>query len=421
MMSGRIIRKGKKYERNRLLNKELEKQLNNLIKVDGKYKINEIRYAIEALTNHNSSMSWVNELETRFSEKLGVRHAIACNSGTSGLHAALYAADIGPGDEVIIPALTVIMDAYPVLHLGGIPIFADVCENTHLISVDEIRRKITPKTKAIITVAWEGLSCDMDPILKIANDNNITVIDDSARNILGKYRSSYAGTLADINVYSFEAKKHMTAGGEGGMIITNNSVLAQKIRKFSGIGYRHLSADAGRTHLAISEVQDPNYLRFDTIGLNYRMNDISAAIALGQLERIDEIVSNRKIVAQLFIDAMNNCEWLIPQHVPEGYEHSYYTVAADYKGEDQIGVSWKEFYNKYIEMGGDGFYSVVAIPYLEPSLRGKVIGDQSCEPGLCPISERLQKRVMCFKTNYRDLKVAQNKAKILNQLIKAFS
>lgn len=402
------------------MNEELENLLINQIQDDGKYKINEVRNALEALINHKSSKSWVNELETQFANKLEVNHAIACNSGTSGLHAALFAANIGPGDEVIIPALTVIMDAYPVMHLGGTPIFADVDNNTHLLSIEEIEKKITSKTKAIITVAWEGLSCDMDSILDLAKKNNILVIDDSARNILGKYKGRYAGTLADINVFSFEAKKHMTAGGEGGMIITDNPILAERVRKFSGIGYRHLSADAGRTHLAISEVQDPNYMRFDTIGLNYRMNDISAAVALGQLERIDEIVKNRQTVAKLLIDAMSDCEWLIPQHVPNDCEHSYYTVAADFLGETEIGVSWKEFYNKYLQMGGDGFYSIVAIPYLEPSLRGKLIGNQLCEPGLCPISEGLQKRVMCFKTNYRDLKVARQKAEILNQLIKSY-
>ena len=399
------------------MNRELENILIDSIQDDGKYKINEVRYVLEAIINHDSNKSFVNELEKQFAKKLSIKHAIACNSGTSGLHAALYAAGIGPGDEVIIPALTVIMDAYPVLHLGGIPVFADVYIDNHLISIEEIEKKITPRTKAIITVAWEGLSCDMDPILDLAKKNDIIVIDDSARNILGKYKDRYTGTLADINVFSFEAKKHMTAGGEGGMIVTNNSILAEKARKFAGIGYRHLSADAGRTHLAISEVQDPDYMRFDTVGLNYRLNDISAAVALGQLERIDDIVDNRKTVAKLFIDAVDGCDWLIPQHVPNGYEHSYYTVSADYLGENQLGVTWKEFYKKYVEMGGDGFYSIVAIPYLEPSLRGKIFGGQLYEPGLCPISEGLQKRVMCFKTNYRDLKAAQQKAKILNKLI----
>lgn len=399
------------------MNRELENILIDSIQDDGKYKINEVRYVLEAIINHDSNKSFVNELEKQFAKKLSIKHAIACNSGTSGLHAALYAAGIGPGDEVIIPALTVIMDAYPILHLGGIPIFTDVDKDTHLISIEEIKKKISSKTKAIITVAWEGLSCDMDPIIEIAHENNIIVIDDSARNILGKYNNKYTGTLGDINVFSFEAKKHMTAGGEGGMIVTNNSILAEKARKFAGIGYRHLSADAGRTHLAISEVQDPDYMRFDTVGLNYRLNDISAAVALGQLERIDDIVDNRKTVAKLFIDAVDGCDWLIPQHVPNGYEHSYYTVSADYLGENQLGVTWKEFYKKYVEMGGDGFYSIVAIPYLEPSLRGKIFGGQLYEPGLCPISEGLQKRVMCFKTNYRDLKAAQQKAKILNKLI----
>jgi len=133
------------------------------------------------------------------------------------------------------------------------------------------------------------------------------------------------------------------------------------------------------------------------------------------------ICTKPKDRAKYFIDAIHGCDWLIPQYASNDYEHSFYTVSADYLGENRIGISWKEFYNKYVQLGGDGFYSIVAIPYLEPSLRGKVIGDQICEPGLCPISEGLQKRVMCFKTNYRDLKLAEHKADILKTLINYYS
>ena len=138
----------------------------------------------------------------------------------------LCIAGIREGDEVIIPALTVIMDAYVVLHLKATPIFVDVDINTHLINVSEIRKKITKKTKAIITVSWEGLSCDMDPIMNLAKEHNLKVIDDSARTVLGKYKNKIAGTIADISVFSFESKKHISAGGEGGMIVTNNENLA---------------------------------------------------------------------------------------------------------------------------------------------------------------------------------------------------
>ena len=250
--------------------------INNTIPKDNKFSYPEVKNAMEVLLNHDSGYPWVNEFEKKFAKKMSMNYAIACNSGTSGLHAALFAVGISEGDEVIIPALTVIMDAYAVIHHGGIPVFADVDERTHLITVNEIQKKITPRTKAIITVAWDGISCDMDPIMELAAKNNLKVIDDCARSMMSTYKGKLVGTIADISVFSFESKKHLSAGGEGGMIVSNNETLATRARKFAGIGYKHMTADAGRTHLAIGTVQDPKYKRFDTIGVNYRMNDITA-------------------------------------------------------------------------------------------------------------------------------------------------
>ena len=386
---------------------------------DSKFSYPEVDNALEVLLNHESGYPWVNEFEKKFAAKMGVKYAIACNSGTSGLHAALYAVGIGEGDEVIIPALTVIMDAYAVLHHGGVPVFADVDESTHLITAGEIEKKITSKTKAIITVSWDGISCDMDSIMSLAKKHNLKVVDDSARTMLSTYKGRLAGTIADISVFSFESKKHLSAGGEGGMIVSNDENLATNARKFAGIGYKHMTADAGRTHLAIGTVQDPKYKRFDTIGVNYRMNDITAAIGTGQLERIEEIVSKRKKIGKMFLDATVGYDWFIPQAIPKNCTHSYYTFSVDYRGFERFGVSWKEFYDRYKGIGGDGFYSIVAIPYNEPALAGKIFGSTKCIPGLCPISEGLQNRVMCFKTNYRDLEEAQKKIDILVKLLRS--
>ena len=400
-----------------LINQFLDVGLLNDIPPESKFGSPELRNVVEMLLAHESGVSWVNKFEQIFAHRMGVKHAIACNSGTSGLHAALFAAGVGDGDEVIVPALTVIMDAYAVIHLGAIPIFADVYEDTHLISVEEIERKITPRTKAIVTVSWEGLSCDMDPIMEQARARGIKVIDDSARTVLGVYKGRIAGTIADLSVFSFEAKKHLTAGGEGGMIVSNDPELAMRARKFAGIGYRHLTADAGRTHLAIDTVQDPDYKRFDVVGLNYRMNDVSAAVGLGQLERIDEIVQRRKNIGQMYLEATSGYDWFIPQYTPDNCEHAYYTYSVDYRGESAHGITWKEFYHQYKSMGGDGFYGVVAIPYLEPALIGRVFGEIKLEPGICPVAEGLQKRVMCFKTNYRDQDDARTKIDLLARLI----
>lgn len=386
----------------------------------GKYNGNEAEYVMRAIDTEGSdskSFPWVQRFEEAFAEKVGAPYAIAVNSGTSGLHAALFAAGVGPGDEVIQPAMTVIMDAYATIHLGGIPVFADIVPETQHIDPNDIICKITPRTKAIITVSWQGLAVDMDPILEIAKKNNLIVIDDSAQTMMGRYKESVAGANAHLGVYSFENKKHLTTGSEGGMIVTSDPELAKRARKFAGIGYKHMTAAAGRTHLAQSTVQDPAYERFDTIGLNYRMNSISAAVGIAQLERVDHIVARRQACGKMFLEAVSGCEWMIPQTVRADTEHTFYTFAVDFRGETARGISWKEFYNRYRAMGGDGFYGCVVTPYLEPALRGKIFSGISMEPGLCPQAELLQTRIMQFKTNYRNLGEAQSKASILSKLI----
>ena len=394
--------------------------INKISSPFGKYNGNEAEYVLKALDTENpenKAFPWVQRFEEAFASKVGSEFAIAVNSGTSGLHAAIYAAGVGPGDEVIQPAMTVVMDAYATIHLGGIPVFADIVPETQHIDPEDIARKITLRTKAIITVSWQGLPVDMDPIMEIARKHNLIVIDDSAQTMMGRYKEKIAGTTAHIGVYSFENKKHLTTGSEGGMIVTSDPELATRARKFAGIGYKHMTATAGRTHLALSTVQDPTYERFDTIGLNYRMNAISAAVGMAQLERVEHIVARRQACARLFLEAIAGCKWTIPQTVMENIEHSFYTFAIDYRGESEHGVKWKEFYNRYLEMGGDGFYGCVVTPYLEISMRGKNYGGVVMEEGLCPKAELLQKRIMQFKTNYRDLGIAKKKAELLSKLI----
>jgi len=379
-----------------------------------------MEYVLQALDSdnpENREKPWPQRFEGEFCRVMGVKYAIACNSGTSGLHAALAGAGIKPGDEVINPALTVVMDAYSIIHMGATPVFADVDPDTQTIDPEDVRKKITSKTRAIITVSLQGLPVDIDSIMELARKYNLTVIEDSAQTILGMYNGKIAGTLGHIGVFSFENKKHMSCGSEGGMIVSNDEYIAQRIRKFAGIGYKHMTAKAGRTSLAMSTVQDPDYERFDTLGLNYRMTEASAAIGLAQFERIESMVSRRQAVAKMFDEAVGDCEWMVRQKVPEGYVHAYYTYTVKYYGDEKAGVSWKEFYNQYKEMGGDGFYGACKIPYLEPVFKDLVINGVRYGKGLCSVAEGIQPRIMQFKTNYRNLEVAKEKADILNRLI----
>ena len=386
----------------------------------GKFNGNELDYVIRALdseTPENKSMPWVQTFEETFAKKVGSKYAIAVNSGTSGLHAALYAVGVGEGDEVIQPSKTVVMDAYATIHLGATPVFADVDPESWNIDPADIEKKITDKTKAIIVVSLYGLPVDIDPIMALAKKYGIYVIDDSAETLMSYYKGKVAGTASDMAVYSFEKSKHMTSGSEGGMIITSDEKLAEKARKFAGIGYKGLTASAGRTSLASAIYQNPNYERFDTIGLNYRMNAITAAVGLAQFERIEHLVERRKVIGAMFLDAVKDSSWITTQKIPNHSDHGYFTFGMVYNGHEVHGLPWEKFYEKFKSKGGDGFYACWKPPYLEPSLRGRNMGQQKFDVGLCPIAEDLQKKLMVFKTNYRNLGEARIQANLLYELI----
>lgn len=397
----------------------------------GKYIGNELKYVKEVLASDMKSAvggGWNNRLEKMFTKKLGVKYAIACNSGTSALHACLSAAGVGLGDEVISPAITVIMNTLATLYQNAVPVYADINPETLNIDPKDIERKITPKTKAIMTVSLYGLPPDMDPIMKLAKKNNLVVIEDNAECYLSKYKGRLAGSIGHMSIFSFENSKHISVG-EGGIIVTNDEKLAERARKCAGIGYKNLRAEEGRVKLNEEIFQDPNYKRHDYLGWNYRLPEINAAIAVAQLERLEEIVGLRIKIAKLYEEAIRGCNWMIPQKTPEGYTHSYWTYAVRYEGEEKVGVSWKDFYRAYKENGGDGFYAAWSVPYFEPVVYdGKYYAKGShytgprfkYEKGYCPVAESIQPKIMQFKANYRDLDLARSKAEALKKTIEKF-
>ena len=395
-----------------------------------KYLGNELEYLKKVLQSESWSAtggSWNQSLEAAFAKRFGVRHAVAFNSGTSTLHAALEACGVGPGDEVISPALSVIMDTTATIHANAVPVYADIDARTFNIDSEDVRRKITKKTKAIIPVSLYGLPPDMDPLMDIAKEFGLTVIEDNAQCVLSTYKGRMAGTIGHMASYSFENTKHISCG-EGGMIITNNEKFAELVRKIGGHGFKNLKADEGRIRLRQDIFQNPHYKRHDEIGWNYRLPEFNAAVALAQLERIDELVDLRIKSAQLFRDVMSQCDYLVPQYVPSGYTHSYYTLGVVYDGLERIGVSWEDFRKEYMKQGGDGIYGAWSVAYLEPVIAERkfvkrcpwVYEHVRYEKGLCPVAEAVQPKIMQFKTNYRDLALAKIKAEILMKVIKKF-
>lgn len=396
-----------------------------------KYLGNEMEYLKRVLEGESWSAtggSWTNNLEKEFAKKFGVKYAIAFNSGTSTLHAALEAGGVGPGDEVISPALTVIMNTTATLHANAIPVYADINPETLTINPVDVAKKITPKTRAIIPVSLYGLPPDMDPIMYIAKKHNLIVIEDNAQCVLSTYKGRLMGTIGHMASYSFENTKHLSCG-EGGIIITDNEQYAEKARKIGGHGFKNLRASEGRIRLNQDVFQDPHYKRHDVLGWNYRLSEFNAAVALAQLERAEFLVDLRIKNAEIFIDVMSSCNYLIPQYVPDGYTNSYYTLGVKYEGEAAIGVSWQDFRKAYIEKGGDGIYGAWSVPYLEPMIAERqfvkrcpwVYESIHYEKGLCPVAEKIQPKLMQFKTNYRDVELAKKKAGILEKVLKQFS
>ena len=392
----------------------------------GKFNHSEIDNVLNVLDNSNTD--YVKKLELLFCKIFKVKYAIACNSGTSGLHSALAALNLKKDDEVIVPGLTVVMDAYAALHLGATPIFADVDEETYLITADTIKKKLSKRTKAIIVVSLQGLPVDIDPIMKLAKSRGIAVIEDNAQDMLGTYKGKISGTNGHISVWSFENKKHLSGATEGGMITTNSKKFAEKIRKFSGIGYKNMTASGGRTSLSISMVQDPNYERFDTVGLNYRMPQIVAAVCYAQLKDSKKIVKRRIEVAKYFSRAIKESKILVQQKKPKNTKHSHYTFAS--RLIDSKKVKWKELYNIYKLKTGHGFYGACVCPHLEPSIKQHMrrIGCYNCKKfskncfctkkNYLPVAEKIQKQILQFKTNYRDLDLAKKNANILKNILK---
>ena len=373
-------------------------------------------------------------LERAFADRFGVQYGITHCNGTATMHSCLAAAGVGPGDEVIIPALTVVSTAFVTLHQNAVPVFADIEPHTFNIDPADVARKVTPRTRAIIPVGLYGLPADLDPIMELTEKHNLYVIEDNAQCYLGMYKGRIAGTIGHMASFSFENSKHISTG-DGGIVITDDEVLAKKIRKFHGAGFSTIEADEGRVRLRKDDFQNPNFKRHDAFGWNYRLPEVAAAIGLAQVQRLDHYVSLRQSIAELYAEAIEGCDYLIPQAEPEGFVNSYYTYAMVYEGEEAIGVPWADFRRKYIELGGDGFYAAWQVTYNEPVIKEMAFYGQGCPmhcplyegpkvewgPGLCPVAESLQPKLMQLKTNYGDLEVARQKAAALKKTIDFFA
>ena len=245
--------------------------------------------------------SKVAEFEKEFASYVGAHYAVAVNSGTAALHAACFAAQIEKGDEVITTPITFAASANCVLYQGGTPVFADIDTDTLNIDPEEIKKKITKKTKALIPVDFTGLPVDLKEIQEIARQNNLIIIEDASHALGATYKDNKIGSISDMTIFSFHPVKHITTG-EGGMITTNNKKYYERLKIFRTHG---ITKEKDR----LLNYDGPWYYEMQELGYNYRLTDFQCALGLSQLKKIDRIIQRRREIAKKY-----NCEF---KDIPE--------------------------------------------------------------------------------------------------------
>jgi dTDP-4-amino-4,6-dideoxygalactose transaminase len=257
----------------------------------------------------------VDAFEREYAQKFGVKYAVAVNSGTAAVHAALYALGIGPGDEVINTSHCFIGTATPVIHAGAVSVFADIDVRTFNLDPASVETKITPRTKAIIPVHLNGLPAEMDFILEIARKHNLYVIEDAAQAHGASYKGRLAGTMGIINCFSFWDDKILCTGGEGGMVVTDDPVLARTVKMFQNHGE---TPEEGTYY-----VGERLYFH-EFLGYNYRMSEVQGAVGRVQLKHLDEFVAARRKNAHTLSDLLSQIEGVIPPYEPPESKHAFY-------------------------------------------------------------------------------------------------
>ena len=246
------------------------------------------------------------KLEAKLCTITGAKNAVAIANGTAALHAACFAAEIRASDEVVTTPITFAASANAILYCGGKPVFADIDSETWNISIDEIEKKITSKTKAIIAVDFTGQACEYKKIKKICKKNNIILIEDAAHSIGTRYENIPVGQIADLTTFSFHPVKTVTAG-EGGAVLTDNSEYYEKLMMFRTHGITR------NKELLIDKTNGDWYYEQQKLGYNYRITDIQAALCESQLSKIEKFIERRKDITKEYNRAFSQMNEVIVQ------------------------------------------------------------------------------------------------------------
>lgn len=254
----------------------------------------------------------VEKFETEIAKYVGAKYAVAVNSGTSALDIAVGAMELPKKSEIITTAFSFAASSNCILYNNNIPVFADIDPDTFNISPDEIRKKITEKTKAIIYVDYAGEPCKIDEITEIASEHDLLIIDDAAHALGAEYKGKKIGSFADMTEFSFHPVKHITSG-EGGMVVTDNEEFVAKLRMLRNHGIN--KAPGERKGYAYD---------MKMLGKNYRITDIQCALGISQLTKIERFLQRRAEIAKKYDDAFSEVPGITPQKVEDGVRHAWH-------------------------------------------------------------------------------------------------
>lgn len=333
----------------------------------------------------------VQQLEREWEDYFGVRHAVAMNSATSALYAAAGAVGLGPGDEMIVSPITMTASASAALVYGAVPVFADIDPETFCITAESIERCLSPRTRAIMVVDILGHPADMDPIMALARNHGIPVIEDAAQAPGAKYRGRYAGTLADIGVFSLNSHKTINSG-EGGVAVTNDPRLAERLQLIRNHG-EMVVEEKGVTDLV------------NIVGFNFRMTEIEAAIASVQLAKLEDLLMPRIEGAAFLTDHLRSHAGITPPVVRADVRHGYYLYGIRYDDE-ATGVPRRRLVEALNAEGIPMIEGYTAPLYFAPLYQHRISfgregfpftynrgrSDVSYPRGLCPVAERMWER-----------------------------
>ncbi len=321
----------------------------------------------------------VGEFEHAFADFVGAKEAVAVSNGTAALHAAMFALDIHHGDEVLVPAITFAATANCVVYQGGTPVFIDVDAETLLLNPALLEEKITSKTKAIIAVDYAGQPCDYDSLKIIAEKHNLSLVADACHALGGKYKNRTVGTLADLSTFSLHPVKNMTTG-EGGVITTNDTELAEKMRRFRnhGINSDHRQRQAHGTW----------YYEMTDLGYNYRLTDFQCALGMSQLQRLPEWIARRQEIARKYYSAFAEIPYVEPLGVSSDVSHAYHLFVVRLKLE-KLETNRDKIFNTLRSKG-----LPVNVHYIPVHLHPFYCKRFGNGQGLCPVAEAAYEKIL---------------------------